>query len=85
MDGWWECEALDQFFYKIMRHRLYKTACYTPATIRNTITALINNRQNRERASGVGRKHYDKDNLLFWVMLDKLGINDWLEKILWKN
>lgn len=71
MDGWWECEALDQFFYKIMRHRLYKTVCYTPATIRNTIKALINNRQNRKRASEVGRKHYDKDNLLFRLMLDK--------------
>jgi len=71
MDGWWECEALDQFFYKIMRHGLYKTVCYTPATIRNTINALINNRQNRVRAIDVGRKHYDKDNLLFRLMLDK--------------
>ena len=22
MDNWWECEALDQFFYKLLRHRL---------------------------------------------------------------
>lgn len=71
MDGWWECEALDQFFYRIMRQKLYKTVSNRPVTVFKTIKAMVSNNQSRKRSVEVGREHYDKDNELFRLMLDR--------------
>lgn len=71
VDGWWDCEALDQFFYKIISHRLYAAVRSSPVALFNTVKAMVRNCQNRKRAREVGEKHYDADNQLFSLMLDK--------------
>jgi cyclopropane-fatty-acyl-phospholipid synthase len=70
MDGWWECESLDEFVCKLLQANLdqqvkgnWKTALYVLKT-------RLFNRQNRSRAVQVGEQHYDLGNDLYRAMLD---------------
>ena len=71
MAGWWDCEALDQFFERIMTARLDKKVCKSKALLRAAVKARLTGRHGRARAFEVGRRHYDIGNDLFTVMLDK--------------
>ena len=83
MDGWWDCEALDQFFERILGNRLDKKS-KTNAIILLWVMfkAKIINAQNRSKAYIVGKRHYDIGNNLFSIMLDK-GLN--YSCAYWKN
>ena len=70
MEGWWDCQALDQFFFKLLRHGIEQKFRTSPPVIANTIRAVIFNRQSRRKAFEVGEKHYDAGNDLFELMLD---------------
>lgn len=70
MDGWWECEALDTFFFKILRSGIDKKVRTAPAVVANVIKSTLFNRQNSWKAYEVGEKHYDAGNDLFARMLD---------------
>jgi len=71
MDGWWECDALDQFFFKFLRNKLDRKEGITKPLIISQIKARIFNCQSRRKAFEVGEKHYDTGNDLFESMLDK--------------
>ena len=71
MDGWWDCDALDEFFYRLLS--LKETGDYSvsyPVLTLQLLRSLIGNRQSLQRASEVAEKHYDLDNELFGLMLD---------------
>ena len=70
MDGWWDCRALDQFFYRILKRRLDKNV-KDWKQIFSVIKAKILNLQSKSRAYEVGRRHYDIGNDLYKCMLDK--------------
>ncbi|GBD98625.1 cyclopropane-fatty-acyl-phospholipid synthase [bacterium BMS3Abin07] len=75
MDGWWDCEALDQFFERILENRLdKKVKTNTELFLWAMLKAKIINAQNRSKAYVVGKRHYDIGNNLFSIMLDK-GLN----------
>ena len=74
MDGWWDCEALDQFFYKIMDARLDKKAKKSKQVLWAVLKAKITNAQSRSKAYEIGKRHYDIGNDVFSIMLDK-GMN----------
>jgi cyclopropane-fatty-acyl-phospholipid synthase len=71
MDGWWDCEALDQFFDNILRanldHQIKKS--FRPAV--HVLKSKLFNLQKASRAYQVGEKHYDIGNDLYGAMLDK--------------
>ncbi|OTG79861.1 cyclopropane-fatty-acyl-phospholipid synthase [Acinetobacter sp. ANC 4558] len=70
MDGWWDCERLDIFFYKILRAKIDQKM---PNNLKNIIRFAINrfrNFQTKKRAWMVGEEHYDLGNDLFSLMLD---------------
>lgn len=71
MDGWWDCVALDQFFYRIACARLDNAMPTTLDTLLIYAKAKIMNMQSPLRAFQVGRQHYDLGNDLFKAMLDK--------------
>jgi cyclopropane-fatty-acyl-phospholipid synthase len=71
MDGWWDCEALDQFFERIMAARLDKKVRKSKALLWAAVKARLTGMHGRARAFEVGRRHYDIGNDLFTVMLDK--------------
>ena len=70
MDGWWECERLDVFFYKILRAGLENQLPHHVKDILRIATARLFNLQSRKRAWQVGKEHYDLGNDLFSRMLD---------------
>lgn len=70
MDEWWECEALDVLFFKLLRRRLDKKVRFRGRMITNTFKSLIINCQNRRKAYEVAETHYDAGNDLFERMLD---------------
>ena len=72
IDGWWDCESLDQLFTRVLHARLDK---YVTPSIKLKIaySAILDkaiNKQNRSRAWKVGQIHYDTGNDLFERMLD---------------
>lgn len=74
MDGWWECEALDRFFDKILYARLDKKVKKSIPVLTAAIGSRLSNRQRPSRAYEIGKRHYDIGNDLFSVMLDR-GMN----------
>lgn len=70
MDGWWECDALDIFFYKILRRKIDQKVRLSPSAIANGVRSMLFNRQSNKKAHEVGEKHYDAGNDLFARMLD---------------
>ncbi|GAB4337189.1 MAG: cyclopropane fatty acyl phospholipid synthase [Desulfobulbaceae bacterium] len=70
MDGWWDCEALDHFFFKLLREKITSREKINPPLILNHLKARLLNCQSRRRAYEVGEKHYDIGNDLFELMLD---------------
>ena len=72
MDGWWDCQALDQFSDKLLSGRIDKQVkVKNPAFFSHVIKAYIFNAQSKKRAYIVGKEHYDIGNDLFSLMLDE--------------
>jgi cyclopropane-fatty-acyl-phospholipid synthase len=70
MDGWWDCEALDEMCCRAIAARLDDRFTWSLANIRALATSLLMNRQTRRRARRVGQVHYDLGNEFFQAMLD---------------
>jgi cyclopropane-fatty-acyl-phospholipid synthase len=70
VDGWWDCEKLDEFFFKVVRSRLADTMRKSPAVVRTALLARAANMQSRRRAFHIATRHYDLGNDLFSAMLD---------------
>lgn len=70
MDGWWDCERLDEFFYRVLKAEL-DTRIKKWADYLEIIKARIYNLQKPSRAFQIGEHHYDIGNELYLRMLDK--------------
>ncbi len=73
MDGWWDCDALDQLFFRILRSGANERLL-TLGMIAARLSGSLFNLQNPSRAFTVGERHYDTGNDLFEAMLDP-GMN----------
>jgi len=75
MDGWWNCEALDQFVDRFLRLKLrsdFDTKIRAMSYLAwNNIKARIINQQRKSKAYVIGERHYDNGNKLYKNMLDK--------------
>ncbi len=70
MDGWWSCDALDQFFYQIERSELDIKLSSLVQFFKNLKYKLAN-MQSEKRSIEVAKKHYAMGNDLFELMLSK--------------
>jgi cyclopropane-fatty-acyl-phospholipid synthase len=70
MDGWWDCEALDELVNRIFRAKLDKKVKGNWKTALFLFQTKAFNRQKKSRASEVAEKHYDLGNDLYRAMLD---------------
>ena len=70
MDGWWDCESVDQFITNVIRAKLRRKIAPLSLII-PTLQAHMINLQSLGRAFQVGEAHYDLGNKLFELMLDK--------------
>ena len=72
MDGWWDCDAIDQFFERILEDRLHKKVKVNAIRfLWVKLKAKIINAQKRSKAFVIGEWHYDIGNNLFSILLDK--------------
>lgn len=71
VDGWWDCENLDQFIDRTLRAGLDKTVQKNARYLMLSLQARILNFQNIKKATEVGERHYDIGNDLYQAMLDK--------------
>jgi cyclopropane-fatty-acyl-phospholipid synthase len=70
MEGWWDCDRLDEFFCRILRARLdTKVGSWKDFLLVLKSTCL--NLQKPARAFRVGECHYDLGNGLYQGMLDR--------------
>jgi cyclopropane-fatty-acyl-phospholipid synthase len=70
MDGWWDCESLDEFFHKILKAKL-DDKVKPLSGLFSILKAKLINLQKPSRAFLIGRHHYDIGNNLYRKMLDK--------------
>ena len=70
MEGWWDAEQLDEFFFRLLGIDLASVSM----PWRRKLTVLLDqvvNRQSTSRAYVIGERHYDRGNDLFQIMLDR--------------
>src|SRR6476659_7399871 len=70
MDGWWDCESVDEFLNRVLYHRLDKKLPRDLKTALYYLGAKFMNMQTFTKAKEVAHKHYDLGNDLFVKMLD---------------
>jgi cyclopropane-fatty-acyl-phospholipid synthase len=71
MDGWWDCDKLDEFFSRVIRSQIQNSVKKNWTLIYGILLARMMNMQSRNRAFQIGERHYDLGNELFINMLDK--------------
>lgn len=69
MDGLWDVEALDEFFYRLLKADLDKQV-QPFRMLFHGLRARLLNLQNTRRAWQVGKAHYDLSNDFYAAMLD---------------
>ena len=69
VDGWWDCERLDEFIFRVLEARLHDKV-RTPALLLHGLKARMINLQSERRAWHVARVHYDLGSDFFAAMLD---------------
>ncbi len=71
VDGWWDCQALDQFTDRALRASLEKQIKGNWRIMWHVFRSTFFNLQSVGRAFEIGEKHYDLGNDLYMAMLDK--------------
>jgi len=71
MDGWWDCEAIDQMVDRALRARLELKIKGDRKIQFHMLQSRLLNLQTATRAYEVGQRHYDLGNDLYCAMLDK--------------
>lgn len=70
MEGWWDCEALDEFIYRVTAAKLERKV-QPLREIGTILKASLINLQKTSHAFDIGEYHYDIGDDLYEAMLDK--------------
>lgn len=70
MDGWWDCERLDDFFCRILSEGLENKVRSSWKIIAPLLRANLFNMQSLARSRMVADRHYNLDNDMFLSFLD---------------
>jgi len=71
MEGWWECDRIDELATKLFRANLIKQLNKNLKFIFYSLKAKLSPFGKKSRAFEVGESHYDLGNDIYQVMLDK--------------
>lgn len=71
MDGWWDCQALDQFIDRVLRAKIETGVKKNRKSSWHMLKSKLFNLQNNRRANQVAECHYDIGNDLYKAMLDR--------------
>ncbi len=70
MDGWWDCERIDELAHRIFWHRVDEQARPSRRMLFAALEGRLRNLQSRRRAAASGRAPYQFGDDLFHTMLD---------------
>lgn len=70
MDGWWDCDQLDEFFNRIVRIDIGKKMPANWESAKTYVAASLLNMQDKRRSKRVAKEHYDLGNDFYQAMLD---------------
>ncbi|MDP3741389.1 MAG: cyclopropane fatty acyl phospholipid synthase [bacterium] len=70
MDGWWDCEKVDEFIFRLVRTQLQKNFGFNWTVLRAYLQSKLFNLQTISRSKQVAYRHYDLSNELYRHMLD---------------
>jgi len=70
MEGWWDCERLDEFFHRILKCKADKKVRGGLQFHLRLLPGIFFNLQAKRRASIIADRHYNIDNDLFMSFLD---------------
>lgn len=68
MDGWWDCDAIDEMVARAHRSDI-ASRLVAPTALLRVAEAKVRNLQRGDRSYEVGRRHYDIGNDLYRQML----------------
>ena len=71
MDGWWDCEQLDEALTRLITVDAVSAIRPTPMVVAHILKSTAINRQTKARAVKNAQHHYDIGNDLYSRMLDK--------------
>lgn len=71
MEGWWDCEVLDEFCFRILKAGAQGIAKNKLMLTVQWLKHVLHNRQSTQRAPKVAKRHYDLGNGLFTRMLGR--------------
>src|SRR6185436_149321 len=71
VDGWWECDSIDEMTARFIRANLHKESYKNPRVVAAFLKVKLSGIGKKSKAFEVGQKHYDLGNDLFKTMLDK--------------
>lgn len=71
MDGWWDCDKLDELVHRLMRQDVKARLGLNLPLAMEVLKNRLFNSQSKSRAFVVGKEHYDIGNELYEAMLDK--------------
>ncbi|MFO7665167.1 MAG: cyclopropane fatty acyl phospholipid synthase [Desulfobacterales bacterium] len=70
MDGWWDCERLDEFFCRLLKSNIEEKVTSDLRFLLRFLPAIMFNLQSKSRSRIIAERHYDLDNDLFLSFLD---------------
>lgn len=71
MEGWWDCDALDELFARCLKAGLEDKIEPSLNLLLAAVESRLRNRQTKSEAMGRGKRHYEIGNDLYQAMLDK--------------
>jgi cyclopropane-fatty-acyl-phospholipid synthase len=71
VDGWWDCEAIDELINRVLKARLDAKVKGNWKIALHILKSRLFNMQAPSKAFKVGEQHYDLGNDLYRAMLDK--------------
>lgn len=78
VEGWWDCEQIDEFIFRILNAKLdsqilsdKKFLLAILSLKLRTLNSRLFNQQSERKSLEVGRRHYDIGNDLYRSMLDR--------------
>jgi cyclopropane-fatty-acyl-phospholipid synthase len=74
MDGWWDCDELDELITRILSNDLQERVKPSLKIFLLWLRSVLLNMQRKSRAYNIAERHYDLGNDLYRLMLDK-GMN----------
>ena len=70
MEGWWDCDAVDEMSTRFIRAKLHKDSYVDLRFLLYFLKVRLSGIGRKSKAYEVGRRHYDLGNDLFANMLD---------------